>query len=105
MDSDIVDRLRGWRSVHLARLHLLMEEAAAEIELTRGYRDEAESQAAVASLAMRLTEEERIAVGIALQCIESSRCQKHPEELAAAVNLLRASSSLEGLLKRLGGER
>jgi hypothetical protein len=30
--SDIVERLRNWRSVHLARLHLLMEEAAAEIE-------------------------------------------------------------------------
>ena len=30
--SDIVERLRNWRSVHLARLHLLMEEAADEIE-------------------------------------------------------------------------
>ena len=30
--SDIVARLRNWRTVHLARLHLLMEEAADEIE-------------------------------------------------------------------------
>ena len=30
--SDIVERLRNWRTVHLARLHLLMEEAADEIE-------------------------------------------------------------------------
>jgi hypothetical protein len=30
--SDIVEQLRNWRTVHLARLHLLMEEAADEIE-------------------------------------------------------------------------
>jgi hypothetical protein len=30
--SDIVTRLRNWRTVHLARLHLLMDEAADEIE-------------------------------------------------------------------------
>ena len=29
--SDIVTRLRDWRNVHLARLHLLMEEAADKI--------------------------------------------------------------------------
>jgi len=30
--TDIVTRLRNWRTVHLARLHLLMEEAADEME-------------------------------------------------------------------------
>ena len=30
--SDIVTRLRDWRDVHLARLHLLMDEAADEME-------------------------------------------------------------------------
>jgi hypothetical protein len=30
--NDIVTRLRNWRNVHLARLHLLMEEAADEME-------------------------------------------------------------------------
>ena len=30
--NDIVTRLRDWRNVHLARLHLLMEEAADEME-------------------------------------------------------------------------
>ena len=30
--TDIVTRLRDWRNVHLARLHLLMEEAADEME-------------------------------------------------------------------------
>jgi hypothetical protein len=33
--SDIVERLRNWRVVHLARLHLLMDEAADEIERLR----------------------------------------------------------------------
>ena len=33
--SDIVAKLRDWRSVHLARLHLLMDEAADEIERLR----------------------------------------------------------------------
>jgi hypothetical protein len=31
--SDIVTRLRNWRAVHLARLHLLMEEAADEMAI------------------------------------------------------------------------
>ena len=33
--SDIVTRLRDWRNVHLARLHLLMEEAADEMAVLR----------------------------------------------------------------------
>ena len=33
--NDIVTRLRDWRNVHLARLHLLMEEAADEIAILR----------------------------------------------------------------------
>ena len=31
--SDLVTRLRNWREVHLARLHLLMEEAADQIAI------------------------------------------------------------------------
>ena len=30
--NDIVTRLRDWRNVHLARLHILMDEAADEME-------------------------------------------------------------------------
>ena len=30
--SDLVERLRNWRTVHLSRLQLLMEGAADEIE-------------------------------------------------------------------------
>jgi hypothetical protein len=43
--SDIVERLRNWRSVHLARLHLLMEEAADEMERLRLTADEREAVA------------------------------------------------------------
>jgi hypothetical protein len=41
--SDIVERLRNWRIVHLARLHLLMDEAADEIERLRLTDDEREA--------------------------------------------------------------
>ena len=64
-DRDIIARLRDWRSVHLARLHEVMEQAADEIELLRGYRDEAEAEASIASIAaqrLRLTDAEREAV-------------------------------------------
>ena len=43
--SDIVERLRNWRTVHLARLHLLMEEAADEMERLRLTADEREAVA------------------------------------------------------------
>ena len=33
--NDIVTRLRNWRDVHLARLHILMEEAADEMARLR----------------------------------------------------------------------
>jgi hypothetical protein len=42
--SDIVERLRNWRTVHLARLHVLMEEAADEMErLSRTGTDSAKT--------------------------------------------------------------
>jgi hypothetical protein len=43
--SDIVERLRNWRTVHLTRLHLLMEEAADEMERLRLTADEREAVA------------------------------------------------------------
>ena len=42
---DIVERLRNWRTVHLARLHLLMEEAADEMERLRLTAEEREAVA------------------------------------------------------------
>ena len=52
---DIVERLRNWRTVHLARLHLLMEEAADEMERLR-------NGSLVACETVRLTDAEREAV-------------------------------------------
>jgi hypothetical protein len=43
--NDIVERLRNWRTVHLARLHLLMEEAADEMERLRLTDEEREAVA------------------------------------------------------------
>ena len=75
--TDIVTRLRDWRSVHLARLHLLMKEAADEMARLRSklsLRDNLEQglmdgvarlQAEVERL--RLTEVERSAVQRAVQ--------------------------------------
>ena len=63
----------------------------AEIELLRGYRDEAESQAAIASLAvarLRLTDEERDAVETAVY------------EAEAHQHVGRAAT-LRGLLERM----
>ncbi len=83
--SDIVERLRNWRTVHLARLHLLMEEAADEIERLRGLLsrtgsdaaktggDAAECQSESAKLPERdlLTDAEREAITVA--CGDSSQ--------------------------------
>jgi hypothetical protein len=66
--SDIVERLRNWRTVHLARLHLLMEEAADEMEglrlSSRGDCPEPENAASEDNVSLRqnmttLTSEER----------------------------------------------
>ena len=89
-DRDIIARLRDWRSVHLARLHEVMEQAADEIELLRGYRDEAEAEASIASLAverLRLTDAER-------EAVEAAYHQAIASEVTGIANTLR------GLLER-----
>ena len=94
--SDIVTRLRNWRTVHLARLHLLMDEAADEMERLRADWPEqlqahsvliAEQELEIKRL--RLTAEEREAVAYYLST-------GGPYGVAA---------TLRGLLERLGGER
>ena len=86
--SDIVERLRNWRSVHLARLHLLMEEAADEIERlrlsSRGDCPEPENAADEDIL----TDDEREAVEVAA----AAYADDHGERIAA---------TLRGLLERL----
>ena len=71
--NDIVTRLRNWRNVHLARLHLLMDEAADEMarlrsdnnrraNLETGLRDWVER--------LRLTDAEREAVKRAIETLD-----------------------------------
>lgn len=68
--SDIVEQLRyaadDTDAVNNASVAYLLEHAAGEIELLRGYRDAAEADAAVARLLvdrLRLTDAEREAIG------------------------------------------
>lgn len=91
--NDIVTRLRDWRNVHLARLHLLMEEAADQIarlrsdnsrraNLETGLRDGIER--------LRLTDVERAAV---------QRAVKDESDLG----LVYTADVLQSLLERLSG--
>jgi hypothetical protein len=83
--SDIVTRLRNWRTVHLARLHLLMEEAADEMERLSANGDcPAPDNAAKQDT---LTDEEREAVAWAASCASD---REHPAE-----------ATLRSLLERL----
>jgi hypothetical protein len=96
--SDIVERLRNWRSVHLARLHLLMEEAADEMErLSRTGSNDAKTDDDAAESPWqgkkvperdRLTDAEREAVEVAA----AAYADDHGERFAA---------TLRGLLERL----
>jgi hypothetical protein len=94
--SDITTRLRRWtHDAAAVSAGDLMDEAAAEIERLRGYRDEAESEAGIASLALarlRLTDEEREAIAQAAMRVECL-CQRGAKDMAA---------TLRGLLERLG---
>ena len=61
--SDLVERLRNWRTVHLARLHLLMDEAADEMERLRlELSDAGKSNHPEKPDSSALTDEEREAV-------------------------------------------
>ena len=110
--SDIVTRLRNWREVHLARLHLLMEEAADEMERLRA--DWPEQLAAARSEIKRLrqvlshknhypdldnaaaqdilTDEEREAVGTAMNAYAEDNADEECAKIEA---------TLWGLLERL----
>jgi hypothetical protein len=100
--SNMVERLRDWRSVHLARLHLLMEEAADEMERVRAVADRrgelaVERRREIERL--RLTDAERQAIMLAATCSEHGIL---PSTVAAGDRL---AATLRSLLDRLGGER
>ena len=100
--KEIVERLRNWRTVHLARLHLLMDEAADEMErLSRtGSNDaktgddavECNDQGVKCPERDRLTAAEREAIEVAAEAYADD----HGERFAA---------TLRDLLERMGGER
>jgi len=101
--SDIVARLRDWRSVHLARLHLLMEEAADEMErLSRTGTIDAKTDEAATECHDQgvkcperecLTDEEREAVETAVGFCE---CTTSPLPTSSQI------ATIRGLLERLG---
>ena len=103
--SDIVTRLRQTRANMLGtddEQHFWdCHDAAAEIELLRGYRDEAEAEASIASLAvqrLRLTDAEREAVELAIDSmngvedISASWSQRETEAIATLRGLLERCS-------------
>jgi len=74
---------------NLVYLHGEIDRLRAEIERLQAYRDEAESQAAIASLAverLRLTEEEREMVERALSL--AGQGERRPEKVAVIRRLL-----------------
>ena len=111
--NDIVTRLRNWREVHLARLHILMEEAADEMERLRA--DWPEQLAAARSEVERLcqvlsqknhcpapdnaarqdilTDAEREAIA----CAAESYADNDDDEDCA-----RVAATLRGVIERLG---
>lgn len=80
--NDIVEELRAaaddTNAVENASVAYLLQHAAGEIELLRGYRDAAEADAAVARLLLdksRLTDEEREAVEAAEAYMSAAGCR------------------------------
>jgi hypothetical protein len=73
--NDIVARLRNWRTVHLARLHLLMEEAADEMERLRADWPE-QLQAHSVLIAEQELEIERLRLSQRADCPVSDKAGK-----------------------------
>jgi hypothetical protein len=74
--TDIVTRLRNWRTVHLARLHLLMDQAADEMERLRQVLSKKNNCPAPDNGAKQdtLTDEEREAIEHAADLIDAKTC-------------------------------
>jgi hypothetical protein len=80
--SDIVERLRNWRTVHLTQLRYVMESAADEIERLRGQLSGSGNQ--VETRQSTLTDEEREAVEVAA----AAYADDHGERFAATLRAL-----------------
>ena len=82
--SDLVARLRNWRDVHLARLHLLMEEAAdkiAVLESKLSLRENLE-QGLMAGVARLQAEVERLRNGALEATVSQNGDFPEPENVA-----------------------
>ena len=91
--SDIVERLRNWRTVHLTQLRYVMESAADEIERLRLLSETGDCpEPENAANGDILTDAEREAVE---WCVEMARI--HATECDDEI------ATMRGLLKRLGG--
>ena len=104
--SDIVERLRNWRTVHLARLHLLMEEAADEIErLSRtgsNSRQTGDEAAECRSQSEKTPERERVANHPATPDSSTlTDAEREAVEWYAAYGAGDHAATLRGLLERL----
>ena len=85
--SDIVERLRNWRTVHLARLHLLMEEAADEMERLSARGDfPVQDNAAKQDI---LTAAEREAVEVAAEAYATDHGERFATTLRALLERMR----------------
>ena len=108
--SDIVTRLRDWRNVHLARLHILMDEAADEMERLSKMGDCPDRDNAANS------DNTPAAHATPSEGIEQNRCTLTDAERAAVEYFAAfhqsprdadasAAATLRGLLERLGGAK
>jgi hypothetical protein len=81
---------------------VLLREAAAEIERLRGVICDLHAQESQRLQPDRptLTDAEREAIGVAIQCVEAARAQRHPEEEEARDLLWKTTCGLRSLLDR-----
>jgi hypothetical protein len=107
--SDIVTRLRNWREVHLARLHLLMDEAADEMERLRADWPEqlAAARSEVEQLRQVLSEKNHCpdADNAAAQDILTDAEREAVSYYLGTGGPDGVDATLRGLLARTGGER
>ncbi len=68
-------------------------------ERTRWYRNPDGPEAADEIERLRITDEEREAIGVAIQCVEASRAQRHPDDDARDL-LWETSLAIRLLLER-----
>jgi hypothetical protein len=67
-----------------------------------GLPDPLSEQAANEIERLRLTDAEREAVGVAIQCVVAAKAQRHPEEEESHELLHITAATLRGLLERTG---